>query len=155
MSDRIAVMHHGRLLQIGSAEELYERPVNRFVADFIGQTNLIEATVADGDMVVLGNGSKVLAPTDFPTGTPVAMSLRPEAISIGRRGSVPAEHRADSLDGVVATAVYLGHAVDYHVSVDWIDLEVRAPAVASQRRFRPGDEVSIWWDRSSNWVVAD
>ncbi len=155
MSDRIAVMHNGRLLQVGSAEELYERPANRFVADFIGQTNLIEATVGDGDMIVLGNGSKVLAPSDYPAGTPVAMSLRPEAISIGSRGSVPTEHRADSLDGVVATAVYLGHAIDYHVSVDWIDLEVRAPAVGSHGRFRPGDDVSIWWDRSSNWVVAD
>ncbi len=155
MSDRIAVMHNGRLLQVGSAEELYERPANRFVADFIGQTNLIEATVGDGDMIVLGNGSKVLAPSDYPAGTPVATSLRPEAISIGSRGSVPTEHRADSLDGVVATAVYLGHAIDYHVSVDWIDLEVRAPAVGSHGRFRPGDDVSIWWDRSSNWVVAD
>ena len=155
MSDRIAVMHDGRLLQVGSAEELYERPANRFVADFIGQTNLIEATVADGDMIVLGNGSKVLAPSDYAAGTPVAMSLRPEAISIGTRGSVPAEHQADSLDGVVSTAVYLGHALDYHVSVDWIDLEVRAPAVGSRGRFQPGDEVSVWWDRSSNWVVAD
>ncbi len=155
MSDRIAVMHSGRLLQVGSAEELYERPANRFVADFIGQTNLVDATVGDGDMIVLGNGSKVLAPTDYPAGTKVAMSLRPEAISIGARGSVPAEHQDDSLDGVVATAVYLGHAIDYHVSVDWIDLEVRAPAVASAARYRPGDEVSVWWDRSSNWVVAE
>jgi ABC-type Fe3+/spermidine/putrescine transport system ATPase subunit len=155
MSDRIAVMHDGRLLQVGSAEELYERPANRFVADFIGQTNLIEATVGDGDMIVLGNGSKVLAPSGYAAGTPVAMSLRPEAISIGARGSVPVEHRADSLDGVVSTAVYLGHALDYHVSVDWINLEVRAPAVGSNGRFQPGDEVSVWWDRSSNWVVAD
>ncbi|MDH3299494.1 MAG: ABC transporter ATP-binding protein [Acidimicrobiia bacterium] len=155
MSDRIAVMHDGRLLQVGSAEELYERPVNRFVADFIGQTNLIEATVADADTIVLANGSKVLAPSEYAAGTQVAMSLRPEAISIGPRRTVPAEHRADSLDGVVSTAVYLGHALDYHVSVDWIDLEVRAPAVGSHGRFRPGDEVSVWWDRSSNWVVAE
>ena len=155
MSDRIAVMHYGRLLQVGSAEELYERPVNRFVADFIGQTNLVEATVADGDMIVLGNGSKVAAPSNYAAGTAVAMSLRPEAISIGPRGSVPSERQSDSLDGVVSTAVYLGHAVDYHVSVDWIDLEVRAPAIGSHGRFGPGDEVSVWWDRSSNWVVAD
>ncbi len=155
MSDRIVVMHDGRLLQVGSAEDLYERPVNRFVADFIGQTNLVEATVGDGDMIVLGNGSKVAAPTNHPAGTKVAMSLRPEVISIGPRGSVPAEHQADSLDGVVSTAVYLGHAVDYHVSVDWIDLEVRAPAIGAHGRFQPGDDVSVWWDRSSNWVVAD
>ena len=155
MSDRIAVMDNGRLLQVGSAEDLYERPVNRFVADFIGQTNLIDATVADGDMIVLGNGSKVLAPSRFGSGTKVAMSLRPESIAIGKRGAVPAEDQADSLDGVVSTATYLGHAVDYHVSIDWIDLEVRAPAIGGHQRFKPGDEVSVWWDRSSNWLVAD
>ena len=155
MSDRIAVMEGGRLLQVGSAEDLYERPGNRFVADFIGQTNLVDATVADGDMIVLANGSKVRATTEHPTGTKVAMSLRPEAISIGTRDSVPAEHRADSLEGVVASATYLGHAMDYHVNVDWIDLEVRAPAVGGGDRFKPGDEVAMWWDRSSNWVVAD
>ena len=155
MSDRIAVMEGGRLLQVGSAEDLYERPGNRFVADFIGQTNLIDATVADDSMIVLGNGSKVKADSEFGAGTKVAMSLRPEAISIGPRGQVPSEHRADSLDGVVATATYLGHALDYHVNVDWIDLEVRAPAAAGDQRFKAGDEVSVWWNRDSSWVVAD
>ena len=155
MSDRIAVMHHGRLLQVGSAEDLYERPVNRFVADFIGQTNLVDATVADNDMIVFGNGSRVFAPTTFPSGTKVSMSLRPEAISIGPRGSVPAQDLDDSLDGFVSAATYLGHAVDYHVAVDWIDLEVRAPTGGPDGRFNPGDEVSVWWDRSANWVVAE
>ncbi len=155
MSDRIAVMHDGRLLQVGSAEDLYERPVNRFVADFIGQTNLIEATVADGATIVLANGSKVAVTTAHPAGAKVFMSLRPESITIGERGSAPAEFRADCLDGTVSEATYLGHAVDYHVSVDWIDLEVRTPAVAARKRYRPGDNVSVWWDRASNWLVAD
>ena len=155
MSDRIAVMHDGRLLQVGSAEDLYERPINRFVADFIGQTNLVEATVADADTIVLANGSKVAATTPHPSGAKVFMSLRPESIAIGERGAAPAEFQDDSLDGVVSEATYLGHAIDYHVSVDWIDLEVRTPAVAAQRRCRPGDHVSVWWDRASNWVVAD
>jgi len=85
----------------------------------------------------------------------VAMSVRPEAMSIGRRGSVPDQFSADSLDGVVSAATYLGHAVDYHVNVDWIDLEVRAPATSGDGRFQPGDEVSVWWDHNSSWVVAD
>ncbi len=155
MSDRIAVMEDGRLLQVGSAEDLYERPANRFVADFIGQTNLVDATVADSDTIVLGNGSKVRATTSLGSGSKVAMSLRPEAISIGPRGSAPADHSEESLDGIVSSSTYLGHAVDYRVSVDWIDLEVRAGAIGAQQRFSPGDEVSLWWDRAANWVVAD
>jgi len=153
MSDRIAVMHEGRLLQVGTAEELYEQPSSRFVADFIGQTNLIDATVADDDMIVLGNGMRVRAPNPHSPGTKVAMSLRPEAIEIGGRSEVPAEHQATSLEGVVASTIYLGHAVDYVVKVDWIDLEVRANPAAD--RLAPGDEVAIWWDRTADWVVPD
>jgi len=61
MSDRIAVMDQGKLLQVGSPEEIYERPENRFVADFIGTTNLLEATVEGPDMVCLANGARVAA----------------------------------------------------------------------------------------------
>jgi len=83
MSDRIAVMHEGQLLQVGTAEELYDQPVNRFVADFIGQTNLIDATVIDDDTIRLANDTQVRAPNPYPAGAKVAMSLRPESISIG------------------------------------------------------------------------
>ncbi len=155
MSDRIAVMHRGRLLQVGTAEQLYEQPVNRFVADFIGRTNLLDATVADSDMIVLANGSRLNAPNPHAPGTKVAMSLRPESIIIGSRGEVPPEHLAHSLDGVVATTTYLGHSVIYDDKIDWIDLEVRCLPERAGGRFSPGDEVAVWWDRTSDWVVPD
>ncbi|MGI9607413.1 MAG: ABC transporter ATP-binding protein [Acidimicrobiales bacterium] len=155
MSDRIAVMHDGKLLQVGSPEEIYERPANRFVADFIGQTNLIDATVADDDMIVLENGTKVKAPNPHAAGTKVAMSLRPESIEIGAQGSAPEEFRSTSLDGVVANATYLGHSVVYEVKVGWIDLEVRDDPGGLDDRWGPGDDVSIWWDRTADWVVPD
>ena len=154
MSDRIAVMDEGRLLQVGTAEQLYERPVNRFVADFIGQTNLLDATVADQDTIVLVNGTKLQAPNPHPAGTKVAMSLRPEAIELGARGSVPAEHQNTSLEGVVTSSSYLGHALIYDIKVDWIDLEVRTNPASADGRFTPGDEVAVWWDAKSDWVVA-
>ena len=154
MSDRIAVMDEGRLLQVGTAEQLYEQPVNRFVADFIGQTNLLDATVADQDTIVLVNGTKLQAPNPHPAGTKVAMSLRPEAIELGARGSVPAEHQNTSLEGVVTSSSYLGHALIYDIKVDWIDLEVRTNPASADGRFTPGDEVAVWWDAKSDWVVA-
>ncbi len=155
MSDRIAVMDQGKLLQVGPPEEIYERPANRFVADFIGQTNLLDATVEDADTIVLTNGTKLRAPNPHAPGTSVAMSLRPEAINIGERGSTPSEHADTSLDGEVASVTYLGHAIDYVVKIGWIDLEVRGDATAGHHRFAAGDSVSVWWDRTSDWVVAD
>jgi spermidine/putrescine transport system ATP-binding protein len=155
MADRIAVMHNGKLLQVGTPEDIYERPANRFVADFIGQTNLLDAVVEDDDMIILENGTRLMAPNPLPAGTKVAMSLRPEAVDIGPRGTVPAEHQKTSLEGVVESMTYLGHALDYTVKIGWIDLEVRADAVHAEQRFQPGDEVAVWWDRTSDWIVAD
>ena len=155
MSDRIAVMDEGKLLQVGPPSEIYEKPANRFVADFIGQTNLLDATVEDDDHIILTNGIRLRAPNPLPAGTSVAMSLRPEAITVGKRGTTPTEHQATSLDGEVAAVTYLGHAIDYVVKIGWIDLEVRGQATAGNPRFDPGDEVSVWWDRTSDWVVAD
>jgi spermidine/putrescine transport system ATP-binding protein len=155
MSDRIAVMDQGKLLQVGSAEDLYARPASRFVADFIGQTNLIEATVADSNTIVLQNGQRLRAPSPHAAGTAVAMSLRPETIHVGARGTVPAVHEATSLEGVISSASYLGHSMVYEVSIDWIDLEVRTPMVLSEDRFAPGSEVAVWWDRRSDWLVAE
>ena len=155
MSDRIAVMNEGKLLQVGPPSEIYERPVSRFVADFIGQTNLLDATVEDQDHIILTNGDRLRAPNPHPPGTSVAMSLRPEAINIGKLGSTPTEHEATSLAGHVESVTYLGHAIDYVVKIGWIDLEVRGDATAGTTRFSAGDEVSVWWDRTSDWVVAN
>ena len=155
MSDRIAVMHAGKLLQVGSAEELYDRPVNRFVADFIGQTNLVDATVGDDSTIVLANGTKINAPNPHPAGTKVAMSLRPESITIGEPDEIPDEFVPTSLRGQVTNVTYLGHSHVYTVSVDWMPLEVRTNATPTSVVYEPGSQVAIWWDRRSDWVVPD
>ena len=109
MSDRIGVMHDGKLLQIDSPEAIYERPTTRFVADFIGQTNFLEATVAAANEVVLANGDRLLLASDQPVGTSVAVTVRPERLTVHRRGDGPeTRHR---LDGRVEPVTYLGNAV--------------------------------------------
>ena len=155
MSDRIAVMHNGKMLQVGDSEELYDRPVNRFVADFIGQTNLIDGTVVDADTLALANGTKVRVSSNFDAGTKAALSLRPESISIGERDGVPSSGEATSLDGVVRDVNYLGHSYVYTVEVDWMPLEVRTAATPATSAYEPGTEVSLWWDRRSDWLVPD
>lgn len=154
MSDRIAVMDGGNLLQVGSPTEIYEQPTHRFVADFIGQTNLIDATAVEHDTVMLANGLRMWAPSEHPAGTRVAVSLRPEAIHIGRRESVPAEFSETSLEGVVRSVTYLGSALVCRVFVGWTELEVRYELPGDGERWTVGDEVAVWWDRRANWVVS-
>ncbi len=104
MSDRIAVMSAGHVQQVGSPREIYEAPVNRFVADFIGETNLIEVDVAgvSGGMatVVLPGGVQVTCPAATNAAGRHALSIRPERVTVS---AGPADLRA-----VVERVVYLG-----------------------------------------------
>jgi spermidine/putrescine transport system ATP-binding protein len=106
MSDRIAVMSEGEIQQIGTAHDIYERPDNRFVADFIGETNLIDVTVlkVDGTSCLcrLPGGAEIEATAagHASEGTTGHLSIRPERITL-TTGSAP-------LTGSVEHAVYLG-----------------------------------------------
>ncbi len=152
MSDRIGVMHEGRLLQVDSPESIYEHPTTRFVADFIGQTNFLEATVAGSDEVVLANGDRLRLSTDHADGTGVAVTVRPERLTVHRRGEAPdGLHR---LDGKVDSVVYLGNAVVYSVSVDWMHLEIRCPATLAGDRKHAGDDVTVSFDPEHASVVV-
>ncbi|MCS5687009.1 MAG: ABC transporter ATP-binding protein [Acidimicrobiales bacterium] len=153
MSDRIGVMHDGQLLQVDSPEAIYERPTTRFVADFIGQTNFLEATVAAANEVVLANGDRLLLASDQPVGTSVAVTVRPERLTVHRRGDGPeTRHR---LDGRVETVTYLGNAVVYGVGIDWMHLEVRCPATLAGDRRDVGDEVTVSFEPEHAAVVID
>jgi len=109
MSDRIAVMSAGRLQQLGEARDIYERPHNMFVADFIGETNLLEVSVdkiADGRALChLGGGHELTcnAVDDVAVGSKVHMSIRPERLFLSDKAT-----ESESLAGVVRENVYVG-----------------------------------------------
>ncbi len=152
MSERIGVMSEGRLLQVGTPREIYERPASRFVADFIGRTNLLEATVEPAGTVRLANGARIEAETSMAAGSEVAVSLRPERARLLPRGEATAE--GSSLDGEVRDITYLGHAVVYEVAVGAMPVEVRNEGEVG-RPFAVGDDVTVCWDRGAAAVVAD
>ncbi|MCB1486543.1 MAG: ABC transporter ATP-binding protein [Bauldia sp.] len=116
MSDRIAIMNQGRIIQIGSPREIYTRPNSVFTSNFIGQTNLLRGTltaVTDaGATVAVGHGEPTGATTtaDIPAGTVVTVSVRPEDVRIRSR-----DDAAAASNGVVAATVteiiYLGNAI--------------------------------------------
>ena len=152
MSDRIAVMHDGQLLQVGTPEEIYERPTNRFVADFIGQTNLLEGTVEDHTTVCLANGARVMASSAHGAGTAVAVSVRPERARISVRGG--ADAGSSSVDGVVDRMTYLGNARVYAVRLDWMEIEVREENRPGATLHTPGTDVTVSWDPTAVSVVT-
>ena len=125
MSDRVAVMSAGELQQIGSPVEVYEKPANRFVADFIGETNLLNATVTNVvDSIVhctLDNGETIIAETDstsnaLSVGTLGLVSLRPERLTIHTDGNSSVA-KANLIRGTLAGATYLGTDTQYDVQL--------------------------------------
>ena len=153
MSDRIAVMNEGELLQVATPEEIYERPTNRFVADFIGQTNLLEGTISEKETVILENGKYVKALNNFSAGTHVAVSLRPERAHITPQGVY--EEGWSHVDGFVETVTYLGNSLVYGIKLDWMDLEVREENRPGTDFHQPGTQITVSWDPEAISLVTD
>jgi ABC-type Fe3+/spermidine/putrescine transport system ATPase subunit len=110
VSDRIAVMASGLLRQVGTPREIYESPADPWVAGFVGQVNLLRATLDSGRLRI---GSLVLPlPPDFSGAGEVVVALRPEAIRIASPGAA-----GDGLAAQVLSATYLGTTVRYRVGL--------------------------------------
>lgn len=119
ISDRIAVMSQGRLEQVGTPTEIYERPRSRFVADFIGTTNFVPGKVLESSdqKLVVKTADGVLnsaASTGMGVGEDVTMSIRPEKISLS---STPAAAGENRLEGTIHEVIYLGTATHYIVTL--------------------------------------
>jgi len=142
ISDRVAVLDQGRVAQIGTAEELFERPRTRFVAEFIGKTNLIEGTGERSDIFVRGPLRLRVFDANLTPG-PVVLSIRPHQIALGPASLAPPSSAEENvLRATVLRASYLGDAVDYLVQLDGGDLVLRVAGPVT-RRFRPGDAVAL------------
>lgn len=142
MSDRIGVMNFGELLQVGSSEEIYESPVNRFVADFIGETNFIEGEVLAPGEVKLANGVVVKARTHSGPGSSVTLTLRPEKLNISAPGtSVPGDRC--TLEGKVHRRIYYGDALYYEVDIGTVIVDVMVENRPGIARYAEGDKVVL------------
>ncbi len=119
MSDRIVLMRQGRIAQVGTPRDLYDRPASRYVADFIGDTNLLPGTVVEsaGGLTTLrldGLTLRGVSDTALAPGAEAWLTVRPEAIDIAG-GAAPAGH--NTVTGTVADAVYAGSALRLHVAL--------------------------------------
>ena len=118
MSDRIAVMSSGKILQVGSPREIYDAPTDRFVADFIGETNFLKGKIAsaEGDVaqVELAASCCISAskPSDFSPSGEVTIVLRPEHAEL-----VKADAKSAGLMGTLSNIVYFGTDTHFHVTL--------------------------------------
>jgi len=141
ISDRVAVLHRGRVEQVGTAQDLFRRPRTRFVAEFIGRTNLLDAVAAEPGVAVRGALKLRLASREPTSTAPVVVSIRPHEIELVT-GERPAPAGANVLAGTVQRTSYLGDAVDYQVSVTGTDIVLRVTA-PPPARVGPGDSVTL------------
>jgi iron(III) transport system ATP-binding protein len=153
ISDRIAVLDRGRVAQVGTADDLFQQPRTRFVAEFIGKTNLVDGMAVKPDAVAHGAITLRVARDGLAPGAHVALSIRPHQIELVTPAAAT-DRDANVLRGTIQRASFLGDAVDYQVAVADSDLVLRvsAPAVA---RLRPGDAVTLRIERGACVVLAD
>src|SRR5438128_12165671 len=153
ISDRIAVLDRGRVAQIGTADELFHQPRTRFVAEFIGKTNLVDGMAVKPDAVAHGPFTLRVASGRLVPGAHVALSIRPHQIELVAPTAVK-DQSANYLRGVIQRASFLGETVDYQVAIVEGDLVLRVAAPAGTR-LRPGEAVTLRIDRSACVVLAD
>jgi len=140
ISDRIAVLDRGRVAQVGTADEVFLRPRTRFVAEFIGKTNLVEGVAVAADTIAVGPLRLRVASTGLVAGARVAVSIRPHDIALASPGNGAAG--ANALRGTVQRASFLGDSVDCQVRVAESDVVLRVAAPAAHR-VRPGEAVGL------------
>ncbi len=140
-SDRIAVMNTGRIEQIGTSEEIYERPRTSFVARFIGASNILDCQV-QGDRATVDGVVLRLAVAGPAAARRSALSIRPHAIEVRAGGEPPAAGGVNVLPGVVRRHIYLGDSRDYLIALDGSAIALRV-IVAPTIRHAVGDRVVL------------
>jgi spermidine/putrescine transport system ATP-binding protein len=156
MSDRIVLLRQGRIEQVGTARDLYDRPASRYVADFIGETNLIAGIVVDGGPgpVTLRVGNELLrgrSDVALAAGSPAWLSVRPEAVRIDLGGKGSAGE--NSVEGTIADVVYSGAVLRVHVRLPgerWIIAQVPAGTPV-----QAGEPARVGWASERARCVTD
>jgi len=150
MSDKIAILNDGRVEQVGAPNEIYEEPATRFVADFIGETNLLDGTY-DADAGVVSTGAlRIPVESNHDDGAAVSVSIRPEKIRIH-----PGDETSYTLECTVDDIVYQGNLVKIHVSVDDTELVVEDHAEGLDTIPDVSDHIRIGWETTQATVLQN
>ena len=153
LSDRVVIMHEGKIMQIGTPQEIYAYPVNRFVADFIGKANFIRGHVTgmrpENELEIEIMGKKIIVPVQkdvFKEGADVLLVLRPESVKLESK-------KPDTLTGIIREAVYLGSQMVYEVDMaeNIITVEIANPQ--EHVVFDTGEEVTLTFQEKNLHIL--
>lgn len=134
MSDTVVVMNQGYIQQIGTPESIYNEPENAFVADFIGDSNIVDGLMVHDKLVRIADYDFNCVDVGFGTNRPVDVQIRPEDMELQ-------PPRDGGFNGVVTKTIFEGMTYNLTIQargIEWL--------VKSTKHYQPGDEVSLWVD---------
>jgi putative spermidine/putrescine transport system ATP-binding protein len=162
MSDRIAILNHGRIEQIGPPREVYERPTNKFVGRFLGEANLIPGdleSAAAGRWIVRGTDGReylAIAPASVTPGRGVVLFTRPEKVVLTTAGTPNPADGFNYADGRVYRRAFLGGMMRCVVEIaPGLSLTVDIPNVSNARIPEIDDRVGLAWAVCDSLILAD
>jgi spermidine/putrescine transport system ATP-binding protein len=166
MSDRICIMRDGRIVQTGSPRDLYDEPINRYVADFVGKTNFFTGEVVETDgskasvrteSGAVLEGRKATGAGPLARGNRASIAVRPELIVVG-----PAQASGIEADvtvaGQVKNRIFLGEHTEYLIGTEGFgDVLVLSPKFVESRQgsFSPGEAVTVGWKNETALALED
>lgn len=158
MSDRIAVFNDGKIQQVGTPDELYEQPSNRFVADFIGESNFIEGRITqlDDKSAALTMAGRTVIPCPCWPGLEldqeVELAIRPEKIKFVDAS----ELFPVALEGVVEEVIYIGEMMRYRIRIsEGKTVDLKQQISHGVKAFKKGDRVSVGWSLEDSKILQE
>ena len=155
LSDRIAILSEGRLVQVGPPTEVYEHPATRFAAEFLGEANLFAGHVEQSGtqvVVLTPGGVRVRTALPLARGTEAMLAVRPEKIQLTNGGAVPADG-ANEVTGRILRSVYSGSSIAYRIEIPGQELTVFEQNRAAAPR-DIGETVTLSWAPEHSIPVA-
>ena len=152
MADRIAVMEAGQIMQLGTGEEIYRRPDSRYVADFIGEANLLPCTLdAHGCLCLQVGGGALPYRADAPKGSAATLLVRPEVIALG---PAAAGKNAAALEVEVRERVFVGNSTKlYARTAAGQELVLQPQDQYAVEQLQPGEWITVHWPVAEGRVL--
>lgn len=160
LSDRIGIMSDGKLVQVGSPHDLYERPLTRFVADFIGTNNLLKGVVKSaGTEIVVETGLGLIrgySHAAVQQGDPCTVAFRPESVQVCAANGAPTQDDLNRVRGKITFASYMGNTLRYEMEPEagtLLKADIKNPL--SHEELPWGTTVDFGFSKSSALVIPD